>query len=46
MSDSLEWEELPEKDKIQAEELLTELNKLFDTYTEGEDPCEDSTSID
>jgi hypothetical protein len=40
--DIIDWDDMSEEDKEQAQKLLTELNQLFDKYTKEEDPCEDS----
>lgn len=46
--DVLDWEDLPPEDQARAEELLQELNKLFDRNLKKKDEvnCEDSTSED
>lgn len=44
--DVLDWDDMSEEDKQHAQSLLAELNKLFDKYTEREDPCQDSTLDD
>ncbi len=45
--DILDWEELSPQDQARAEELMNELNQLFNKYTQEDDkPCEDFTSID
>ncbi len=42
--DILDWEELTPDDQNRAEELLRELNQLFNKYNKKEnEPCEDST---
>lgn len=43
----LDWDDLSRPDQIKAEELMRELNELFNKYTRKEDePCEDSTSTE
>lgn len=41
----LDWDQLSQEDQKRAEELLRELNKLFNKYEPKEEkPCEDSIS--
>jgi hypothetical protein len=43
----IDWDDMSEEDKANATDLLRQLNKLFDKYTEKDDAkCEDSTSAD
>ncbi len=43
--DILDWEDLTPEDQNRAEELLRELNQLFNKYNKKEEQrCEDSTS--
>jgi hypothetical protein len=43
----LDWDDMTEQDKEYAQNLLNQLNDLFDKYNEKEDPeCEDSTLKD
>jgi len=42
----VDWDDMSEEDKQYAQDLLKELNLLFDKYTERDDPCEDSTLKD
>lgn len=46
IKDVLEWDELSRPDQIRAEELLKELNEIFDRSLEAKKArnCEDSTS--
>lgn len=46
--DVIEWEQLSRTDQIRAEELLQELNDIFNKYSERErqKSCDDSTSKD
>ncbi len=45
--DVLDWDELSPQDQARAEELMNELNQLFNKYTQEDyKPCEDSTSTD
>jgi hypothetical protein len=43
--DILDWEELSQSDQLRAEELLNELNNIFNKYRPKEnEACEDSIS--
>ncbi len=43
----LDWNDLTPEDQHRAEELLKELNQLFNKYDQKEDePCQDSTLDD
>lgn len=43
----LDWDDLSEPDQIKAQQLLTELNNLFNKYSNPEGKvCEDSTLDD
>jgi hypothetical protein len=38
----VDWDDMTEEDKKLAMQLLSELNELFDRYTERDEGCDDS----
>jgi predicted Fe-S protein YdhL (DUF1289 family) len=40
----IDWDDMSEEDRVAAMDLLTQLNQLFDKYTERNDPSEEVQS--
>ena len=44
--DIVDWEDLSPEDQNRVNEMLSELNEIFDSYAKKDEECEDSISED